>query len=351
MLAVVFSVAVAISSCSDDDKEESFDTPITPGVIGGGETGDSINPMVKGLRLSSIEHDYGNMRFRYDDNGNLLMYTGIHSGWLYNVSYNPFEIECQTEGDKVHLYNVKFTKEGYIKSFTVRTCEVEEDYNYNYEDVANCEFIYKNEQLVKIVLGGSWSENDITADVKGNMILTWNNGNIESVNYETVSVVGNSYKSVASEVRTIEYDDTPNYSKQFTPGMEILDTDYMSPLVYLGFFGKPCDKLPSIVNVSDIFDEAYGAESFKTEGKEKHSYEYEFNEDNTLYCVYDEYSINEKEWENGVLIYDDSDWNNYTHVQNYYYHYSEAAAEAAAERCAKSDVKRNHRKGLFGIRR
>ncbi len=350
VLVVVFFTAIAVS-CGSDEKEEVFDTPIVPGVVGGNGSGNEengTNPAVKGLRLASIETDYSDIRFWYDADGNLVKFTGEYSGNVYNVTYNPFEINYEDDNDKVRVYNVKFTKEGYIKSFTLEEESTEYDEYENY--VETDELIYNDGFLVKMV--GDFSEiyESISSKGKGTMTLKWVNGNVTAVEVESVGGDGKSASSVGTGTTVFEYNGIQNNYKQFTKPMALAGGDCVSPLMYLGFFGKACEMLPSVVTMSSVYDEKYGGLTYKTLIEEKHRYEYEFNKDKTLNVVHDEYENIDKEWENGSLIYDSSDYG-YTYNNNYYYHYTEAEADATSNRCVKYDVKKNYRKGLFGLNR
>ncbi len=301
-MVFAFFTAFTFNSCSSDDdlNEDSPNSDVEEAI--------GFSPTVNGKYLTSV----GDFDFIYND------YTGILERYIswddtYNVSHDPFEVICSEVdeyGDEIdefveHMYDVKFTKDGYIKSFKMLVYYHNNglDYIYNNKTIYEFDITYNRDYITEITIKASGENNG--RKIAGNAVynINWKDGYIDNVEVNTNTT--DNYSSNSSyeySYVTVE----GNKYKQYTPAsvyfIETFDT-MLYPLFYLGYFGKASAILPTTIKINTIMND--GTHEFIEEYNSTFSYELE--NDATVACVYEKgkYYLSEdgdiSEWDNNEI--------------------------------------------------
>lgn len=282
IIVLALFTAFTLGACGNDDNP--IDNPPYEPVVG-----DSVkfNHTVNGKYLTSI----GSTEYVYDVDNNLNYYNGVYSGWLYKVSVNPFEVNHKSnEHDyEARIYNVKFTKDGYISSFIV-----DETSEY-YSTTAKFGVTYTNDCIAKIVNYVSGSEEGLKMEGSIEYKFIWENENLSKIETSGEVSYSNGKKQKVKYDITYTYGSLENKYRQYTPALTTFyDSDWFSPLIYLGYFGKSSKMLPIEANRKDIeIDYIYNGEDEAYISTSNIICSYELNDDGTIACVFEEREYSE----------------------------------------------------------
>lgn len=260
MLALIVAGMLCLTSCGDDDEEGGENNPASGGnsssekVIAGalnGGLGVSDKP---GYRIASA----AGYQFGYDTEGNL---TSIKYGVELINSKDPLTITTSHES-----YKVYFNKEGYVSKIIWRDeVEGEEPYDgtftYSYDS---------NRQLKECVMKLSGTDDGEPWTEDNNMTFNYQSGNLTSAtNRWSYTEVFEGEKDSGSGIdrAVFSYDNAvDNSCRQYTGTTIDIITGYfaeftetaISPLFFLGLFGKGSMQLPTSINVSwEDFDDEW----------------------------------------------------------------------------------------------
>ena len=346
LLAMLFAFALSagFTSCSDDDDDNTGGgTTVAPDGTNGTLAPGLVNDKrLTGVGASNIEYDEEGRVTTFTDNG--YYNDGGDDDPKYIVSYNPFEITLTiNESSKMKMYDVKFTKEGYIKSSkTLYEDKSEDEVSTRLEDWS---LTYNDGCLTKIEATGNVTEKYHGETFKGKYTakidVDWNNGNIAQITrYYGENADG--YTEKDTTLYTLTYGNEENTFRQYTPAETLEWGEHIEILMYLGYFGKASTLLPKSMEYSSVQQDYYDNTYYQN--KTYNSYTYEKNYNGALGVVYKEQTIKLINYnKDGEIIYEDE----YTHSDETDYRYD---SDTSAPMETKA-VKKNKKSKLHGFLR
>ena len=342
-MLLAFALSVGFVSCTEDEDDNNGTVVVPNGTNG------TITPgLVNGKRLTGV----GVANIEYDEEGRVIAFTDngyYNDGELedapkYIVSYNPFEINFNNDYTRLRVYDVTFTKEGYIKSFK----NVYEDFEGEGSGVQKEEWklSYKDGCLTKVDASGSTTENydgeTFSGKFSGRLNVKWNNGNMtQAVIYNTSNAYG--YTRTDTVVYTLTYGNDENTHRQSTPAETLLWGEYIEMLMYLGYFGKSSLMLPKTFEYNEAWiegDEYY----YRTVNNSNCSYNYDKNVDGTLGVIYEK-----EEWRETIYnkAGDIVSQNEDVFHKEMEYRYNDEDVSAPMESKAVKRSKKSNRRGFL----
>ena len=339
LLAMLFAFALSVgfASCSDDDDDNTGGgTTVAPDGTNGTLAPGLVNDKrLTGVGASNIEYDEKGRVTTFTDNG--YYNDGGYDDPIYIVSYNPFEITLTIgESSKMKMYDVKFTKEGYIKSSkTLYEYKPENEVITQLEDWS---LTYNDGCLTKIEATGNVTEKYHGETFKGKYTakidVNWNNGNITQITrYHSENAYG--YTEKDTTLYTFTYGNEENTFRQFTPAETLEWGEHIEILMYLGYFGKASTLLPKSMEYTTTYKE--DGVIYETMTR-KHTYTYENNYDGTLGYVLNQY--------HQINYYNESQYSHTGETGTEYRYDSDASAPMETKA-----VKKNKKSKLHGFLR
>ncbi|MBE6304226.1 MAG: hypothetical protein E7089_09915 [Bacteroidales bacterium] len=369
MMAIMFGCVFSFTACeSDDDNDEGGNTGGDI-VINGNNNGGSDTLNITNTKLLK---SVGDLIFKYNENNSLVSIEKATYGSedsKMEVTYNPltfrytykYNSESWNENNVLIVSNIKFNANGHVTS-----CTFASDYQYHeYEgkggnkDNGNIAFKYNGTNLTGIDLIGNGSEYEEDEDgekyslnynFSRNCILTWSNGNLQSISITSNTTAGNYGYYKLNSTLTYKYGNKQNETAQYTHAFAdylsyIFLEDEFTGLCYMNLFGEPSIDFPTSVEVTQTDEESYMDYEYNStlEATETYSNYYTDRDGYLLsYQTEGEYKYSDNEYASG---YSKTTYYNYTDNSDVTPDY------APAKKQSNKSLKERKAKGFFNRRK
>lgn len=268
-IIAVASMTLSFAACGsdDDDPQPVPNVKPTPGngdnEDNGGNSGNGGNNQANG-DITSINGTHltgvGAYRFYYDTNGRVAsVYNGSNPDITFDYGTGKLCFHDVEDGDdEVQMFNVRFTSEGYIASFSGSWDEVDD--GYHYVGSGTCTFSYNADgHIVKAVYEGNDTETGPDGTYndygKSTVTFTWTADNLVKA-FEQSYARDEDGEESWTNTNILTYGNTVNAFKQYSFGMGYLDFgEGTEILMCVGLFGKGPANLPN--NLHRINEDNY----------------------------------------------------------------------------------------------